>query len=343
MKKQILALALTLAFGSAFAFAQPTVEVRADKPEIKVLILPKFEVGKMTGDFPGEAQYYYDAFVKGGEEYDVKGGYEDHKLYVKDGVALYVTGMGKVNAALSTAAVLADDRFDWSNTYVLSTGCAGSSVEYGVMGDVFVITAAVDYDLGHHADIRDLPEGYTETWFHDESYDPTAYKQLDPALMDKVYNLVKDVKVETTPKTRAYMAKTFDNAEWALRDAKVLRGTTVSGDNYWKGKYDHANAVLECKTYGAPDPFALTEMEDIAPACVLDRLGKLDHYIIIRDSVNTDEFMYGVSAASLWDPNYKAQLSDSDSVESADIFKTAMENNFKVGKVVVEAILGGKL
>ncbi|MGN1069675.1 MAG: hypothetical protein ACI4P5_04640, partial [Candidatus Fimadaptatus sp.] len=33
----------------------------ADAPiEIKVLILPKFEAGEMSGDFPGEAQYYYE-------------------------------------------------------------------------------------------------------------------------------------------------------------------------------------------------------------------------------------------------------------------------------------------
>lgn len=56
-----------------------------------MLILPKFEIGEMTGDEPGEAQFYYDAYVKDGDQYEITGGYEDHKLYVKDGVALYVT------------------------------------------------------------------------------------------------------------------------------------------------------------------------------------------------------------------------------------------------------------
>ena len=116
----------------------------ADPIDIKVLILPKFENGEMTGDFPGEAQYYYDAYVKDGDEYDIAGGFEDNKLYVKDGVALYVTGMGKVNSAMSLQAILSDNRFDFSDAYVFSTGCAGSAVEYGVMGDVYVITATVD-------------------------------------------------------------------------------------------------------------------------------------------------------------------------------------------------------
>jgi hypothetical protein len=31
---------------------------------VKVLILPKFEVGEMSGDFPGEAQYYYEEYTR---------------------------------------------------------------------------------------------------------------------------------------------------------------------------------------------------------------------------------------------------------------------------------------
>ena len=65
---------------------------------VRVLLLPKFENGEMTGDFPGEAQYYYEHYCRGGEEYTVAGSYQNHKLYVRDGVALYVTGCGKVNA-----------------------------------------------------------------------------------------------------------------------------------------------------------------------------------------------------------------------------------------------------
>ena len=49
------------------ATEEATTEVAAEEADaadpisIKVLILPKFENGEMTGDFPGEAQYYYDA------------------------------------------------------------------------------------------------------------------------------------------------------------------------------------------------------------------------------------------------------------------------------------------
>jgi len=61
----------------------------------------------------------------------------------------------------------------------------------------------------------------------------------------------------------------FDGEEWAVRDPQVLKGTTVTGDNYWKGKYDHENAVLMAKTYECPDPYALTEMEDLSVGSVV--------------------------------------------------------------------------
>lgn len=338
--KKLLALLFALVLTATVAFA---LAEDASPIVIKALILPKFESGEMAGDFPGEAQYYYEGYCMGGEEYDIVGGFEGNKLYVKDGIALYVTGMGKVNTALSLQAVLMDNRFDFSNAYIISTGCAGSAIEYGVMGDVFVITATVDFDLGHHADPRELADANGTTWYHDASYDSASYKILNQELCDKVYNLVKDVKIETTEKTRAFMAAAFDNAEWATRDPMVLRGTTVTGDNYWKGEHDHMNALLMNETYSCPDPYAMTEMEDNALAVVLDRLGMLDRYIIIRDSVNTDAFMNGASPESLWDPNFVDSLASDESVESADIFATAMENNFKVGKVVIDAIINGEL
>ncbi len=319
-------------------------EENDDRISIKVLLLPKFEVDEMEGDFPGEAQYYFEEYLAGGDAYEIAGGTNGSRLYVKDGVALYMLGMGKVNSALGTMAVLSDSRFDFSDAYIISTGCAGSAAGSSVMGDVYVITSAVDYDLGHHADIREMTEDSAATWFHDADFDEMAVLTLDPDLMDRVYDLVKDVPVRTTERTRSFMRAAFDGADWALRDPMVLRGTTVTADNYWKGMYDHENALLMIQTYACPDPYALTEMEDIAVGTAVRRMGLLDHFIIIRDSVNMDVFMLGATPESLWDPDYEAaSLASEDNVEAADIFATAMENNFNVGRVVIDAALNGEL
>lgn len=311
------------------------------KLPVKVLILPKFEVGELEGDSYGEAQHLYEGYLSGAEEYEIKGSTDDLRFFYKDGVALAVLGMGKVSAALNTGVILQDERFDFSETYVISTGCAGSAAGYGTMGDVFVITAACDYDLGHHADPRDLADDSRPTWFHSDSFTHLAAVRLDRDLTDKVYNMVKDVPLSTTEKTEKYMKESFPGEDWAGRKPKVLKGTAVSGDNYWKGWYGHENAMLIRETYGCPDPYAVTEMEEIAVARTMEAFGMLDRLIITRASVNVDVFTQGLTPELLWGKTVQEGTSEGDVQESVDIFETAMENNFHVCKVIIDAILNG--
>lgn len=331
---------------AAYAEENGSVEAGSgteEKIQIRILILPKFEIGAMTDDIHGEAQYYYEGYLDGCETFEIPHGEKDGLLYYKDGVALYMVGMGKVNSALSTMAVLSDERFDFSEAYIISTGCAGSAKGYGVMGDVYITTAIADYDLGHHGDVREMT-GSTEenmtTWFHDPSFDEQAVVRLDEKLTDQVYDLVKDVPLETTEYTRNTMRVSFEGEEWADRDPMVLKGTSVTGDNYWKGEYDHANALLIVETYDLADPYAATEMEDIAVAAAVERMGLLDHFLVIRDSVNMDVFMQGATPESLWSLENDADISGAEEkMEILDGFDTAMRNNYIVGSKIIDAIL----
>ena len=38
---------------------------------VKVLLLPKIEIGEMDGDLPGEAQCYYEQYLMDAGEYDM--------------------------------------------------------------------------------------------------------------------------------------------------------------------------------------------------------------------------------------------------------------------------------
>ena len=344
LMKKIFATVLLLAMACTASIHSMAAQSDASSSPlpVKVLILPKFEIDEMEGDFPGEAQYYFEEYMVEASEYDVPYGANGAKLYYKDGIALTVLGMGKVNAALGTMAILTDERFDFSQSYILSTGCAGSAAGNTVMGDVFLITTALDYDLGHHADGRDLADPDGTTWFHDSDYDDAAMVLLDQDLMEEVYALVKDTPLETTERTRNFMLHAFDGEDWAVRDPQVLRGTTLTGDNYWKGIHGHENALLMADTYQCPDPYVTTEMEDVAVAQTVERLGMLDHLIIIRDSVNMDVFMLGTTPESLWGDADTLTLTTENSVEAADIFSTAMKNNFEVGRVIIDKILAGE-
>ena len=318
-------------------------EQKNRKLPVQVLILPKFEVGEMEGDFPGEAQNFYEAYLSGGDVYEIGGCPDTNRLYYRDGIALFLAGQGKVASAINTSAVLSDERFDFSDAFILSVGCGGSAEGYGIFGDVFVISAAADFDLGHKADPREMESGSETTWFHDESFDETAAVFLDKDLTDRVYDLVKDTELETTEQTVRFLKSQYPGEAWADRPPRVMRGTSVTGDNFWKGRYDHLNAVLVAETYGCRDPYAITEMEDVAVAQTVRSFGLLDHLIILRVSVNLDVFPAGIGPEKLWGPENDDYLASEDSMESVDVFETGMKNCFVTGKVLIDAALEGKL
>ena len=297
-------IALILLFVIILTHSACSAALKEKKIPVRVLILPKFEIGEMTGDFPGEAQYFYEEYFAGGEEFEIGRVPDSGTLYYKNGAAMLLLGQGKVNAALSTAAV--------------------------------------DYDLGHQADPRESGRSSETTWFHDESFDSSAVVRMDERLTDRVYQMVKDVPLETTEKSVAFLQREFPGEAWADRPPRVLRGTVLTGDNYWKGIYDHKNALLMTETYHCTDPFAITEMEDVAVGLAVKSFGLLDRMIILRTGVNMDVFPAGVTPEMLWGTGVDDHIASETSMESIDIFETAMKNCFLVGKVLIDAMLEGR-
>ena len=96
------------------------------------------------------------------------------------------------------------------------------------------------------------------------------------------------------------------------------------------------------ETYACPDPFAVTEMEDVAVARAAERMGMLDRLIILRGSVNMDVYMMGATPETLWEGAEVQRLVSEDSLEAADIFTTSMKNNFEVGRILIDRILKGE-
>ena len=314
--------------------------------KIRALILPKFEIGELTGDYAGEAQLFYEAFFMDADAFEIAGGQKEYPLYInRDGLALCVTGQGKVKSAVRLAAILCDGRFDFSDAYIISVGCCGNAVNICNIADVSIISATVDFDLGHTADVRDLRDpDRSVTWFHDESFDPSSHRILNRRLTDKVYELTKDIRLDTSDALRDLMALQFNHEVWAVRDPMVIKGTSVTGDNYWKGIHGHNNAVAVAEFYHCPDPFTATEMEDNALAVVADDFGLLDRFICIRAGVNVDVFLGGDTPESLWGGAVLPDETGVDIFEGVpDIFAFGMNNCFKVGARVVEAIFNGEL
>lgn len=319
----------------------------AKKPMLHAIIVPKFEVGEMSGDFPGEAQLFYERYCPDCVEIEIPHMPTTAHFYMNEenGVGILVTGSGKTAAGFSLMAVLSSDLYDYSDTYIVSVGCAGGSVGYSTIGDVVLITAACDYDLGHQVDSRDMGDTTSAvTWFPDEAYAEYACKFLDADLCERVYQMIKDCPLRTTELTRRVLQKNYPSWDGAYRDPAVLKGTAVSGDNYWKGAYGHVTALHIAKYYGCPDPFSVTEMEEIAVANAASCYDLLDRVISLRVVVNSDLFMDVDMPETLWmeDTNINQKFARNNT-ETLDIFEPAMHNLFDAASIVIDAILEEKL
>ena len=83
------------------------------KSVLHAIIIPKFEVGEMSGDFPGEAQLFYERYCPDCAEIEIPHMPPTGHFYMNEetGVGILVTGSGKTAAGLSLMAVLSSDLF----------------------------------------------------------------------------------------------------------------------------------------------------------------------------------------------------------------------------------------
>jgi len=301
--------------------------------KIKLLILPKFDIGPLGNGICGEGELFYKEYVEGGEEYTLTGLFPGEKLYIKDGIALTLTHAGKVNTTATLMAILTDPRFDCNDMLTLSVGCAGTNYECTTMGDVVLASAFADYDLGHQV----IGSDGKLTWFPDTGLCEYGCVKPNQDRINSVYKQIKNIKLDTTEKTVAFTRQNIDEKTRVY--PLILKGTFITSDNYWKGEEGHKIAKQINKYYNCPDDYLVSDMEDIAVARVLERFGLLERLIAIRVSVNLDCYMNGATPEKLWSNNcFEDNMLEEDNEEGADIFETAMRNLFKVGKEIISIL-----
>lgn len=317
------------------------------KTSLRVIIVPKIEIDEMTGDFPGEAQLFYEKYCGDSEEAEIPHMPSTGHFYVNEenGVGLLITGSGKTAASLSLSAVLSSDLYDYSDAYIVSVGCGGGSADYCTLGDVILETAVCDYDLGHHVDAHEKKNSDSHVmWFPDDAYDEYECKFFNADLCEKVFQMIKDCPLRTTEKAKTVIKENFQSREEAEILPAVKKGTALTGDNFWKGIYGHSTANYIANYYACPDPYAVTEMEDIAIANTAVSFDVLDRVISLRVIVNMDLFLDDETPESTWGEydNYNNKVTE-ENPETLDIFEPAMHNLFDTGSIVIDSILDGSI
>ncbi|WP_299841678.1 purine nucleoside permease [uncultured Paracoccus sp.] len=312
----VLRAALLTALATLPALAQ------AEPVKVKVFVGSMFEIGEMTGDRAGEFQYWFDDYWSDATPIEVTGAAQP--VYCNDdGVCGAVLGMGKVASSASMMAILLNPAFDFSQSYYLLTGVAGTPPSRGTIGSVFWGSWLVDYDLGHRWAEGEVPEG-DPLFMPRKGYEAVRLFQLDPALTARAMELSSTVTLVDSEDAKAYRLRYPDAA--ALAAPSVGVGTHMTGDTFFHGPGLSDEAQYIAKLYEADD-YVITEMEAAALAQVIGRLHGTERILSLRGAVNFDQGNPNETTLAHLDPAPG---------ETAGGFDETLQNIHAVGAAVVD-------
>jgi purine nucleoside permease len=321
----------------------------------KVLVIATYETGKDRGDVPGELQFWVER-QNLDQAIQVPG--IDHPI-LTNGKGLYAMISGTTSrCAVQIMALAMDPRFDLRHTYFLLSGIAGGDPSRLTVASAVWIRQVVDGDPAFELDHRETPSswpygivalGATEPNKVPANVDSApaagvsengaggvgrvAYR-LNTDLVDWAYQLTKNVTIPDSDALAANRAlyKGFPNAQ---TKPSVLEGESLGADHFWSGVImtRWAEDWVRLYTRGTGS-LAIADCEDqgiMLAMQQLDRLERVDRtrLLILRTASNYTVAPPGVSAEKYL----------FDDLATSPGYLPALEANYRVGSVVVSALL----
>ncbi|WP_425358495.1 purine nucleoside permease [Terriglobus roseus] len=248
-------------------------EAQQTKPwPVRAVIVVTFEIGKDTGDLPGEFQLWVER-EKLTEIVEFPGGAHPLRTNAEHTVIGMLSGTTLVNATASMMALGLDPRFDLTHSYFLINGIAGVDPKYASIGSAAWAKYVVG-DVAREIDSREAPKEWPYGIFPVKAHEPNpktlpnadpfksnAYP-LNAGLVDWAYSLTKDLNLGDDPAV-AKFRKDFVGYPEAIRPPFVLIGDSFASDYYWHGKImtGYAEDWVNLYTQGN-GRFVMTNMED---------------------------------------------------------------------------------
>jgi purine nucleoside permease len=334
--------------GGCRAFAQEKIQPR-------VLIIATYETGKDKGDTPGELQYWAEGE---GLNQDIQVAGLDHPV-LTNGRGLYAIVSGTSSrCAVHILELAMDRRFDLRKTYILLAGISGGNPAQATVGGAVWIRNVVDGDAAYEIDSREVPSswpygliafGATEPGKAPPNVDfsPAAgvsdngsggvgkiIFRLNPSLVDWAYALTKDVKIPDGVALAAARSP-YKGYPMALSPPSVTTGDSVATSRFWTGNVMTRWAEDWDRIYSrGTGSLAIGDGEDAGIAFAvseLDHLGLADakRLLILRTASNF----------TMPPPGVRADKSLFDDLANSPGYLPALDADYRVGKVVVSAIL----
>ena len=314
----------------------------------KVVVVTMFEMGRDTGDAPGEYQYWVER-EKLDRVIPLPAAYHDVRANADGSVIAIVTGMGNSNAAASVMALGLDPRFDLTKSYWLVAGIAGLDPADASVGSAVWADYVVEGDLGHEIDAREIPADWKTGFVPLRKKKPyelpllPATERVDncyalnPTLLQWAFALTKDTPLLETPDTIAFRNRYSDHPK-ALQAPSVLIGSNLASSTYWHGKLldQWANDWVAYYSEGRGN-YMTTAMEDTGTLRALTNLtkaGKADvkRALVLRTASNFD----------LQPPDLTAAESMAgEKIGHYSAYIPSLEAAHRVGSRVVHALVQG--
>ncbi len=309
---------------------------------VRAVIVTTFEVGKDTGDTPGEFQFWVEREHLD-EVVEFPGGTHPLRTNAEHTVLGMVSGTTLVNATASMMALGLDPRFNLTHAYFLINGIAGIDPEVGSIGSAAWASYVVG-DVAREIDPRDAPQDWPYGLFPVGAHAPhpaavpdapwtrTNLYALNAGLARWAYEQTRDLKLMDDPVVAAFRAG-FVGFPEAQRAPFVLMGDTFASDYYWHGAVmtQYARDWVRLFT-GGKGKFATTEMEDSGFLNALERLAAMkrvdyDRVMDLRTGSNYSEPRPGHTAVESVTAPYIGS-------------KVALEAAWLCGSTVLHRILG---
>jgi purine nucleoside permease len=321
----------------------PLLAVAAPIP-IKVVVVSMFEYGEITGDRPGEFQFWAERFPLE-KSLPFPAGEFDLRLS-EDGVLGVCTGGGIANATASVMALGMDDRFDVSNAYWLVAGIAGADPEDLSLGSAAWAKFVIDGDLLIEIDAREIPDDWaygiiplggdkpakvesdlSTGW----TVDTIKFALNDP-LVNWAYRLTRDVVIPESNGLAKFRAQFGGNPN-AMKPPFVTIGDTLSSSTYWHGHHLNHWANDWVKLYSEQQGnFMTSNMEDSGTMTALHRLARVN-------KVDKNRVLILRTASNFTVPPPGKAATWSATAEYPDKGRAALEAAYRVGSVVVKELV----
>lgn len=311
---------------------------------VKVVVVAMFENGEVTGDKPGEFQFWVERLNLDKVFKFEMGEYE---LRMNDqGVLGICLGGGIANATASIMALGMDDRFDLSKAYWLIAGIAGADPEDMSLGSAAWARWVIDGDLLYEIDAREIPKDWPYGIIPLGADKPAERPQdistgwtlntiafeLNQELVAWAYDISKSVELQDSPGIREFR-KLFTGYPNAQKPPFVTIGETLSASTYWHGALMDKWANDWVKLYSNEKMnFMTSNMEDSGTLTGLHRLGR-------SKLVDTQRIMVLRTASNFTKPPPGKEAAWSTTAPYPDAGLPAKEAAFVVGNVVVQEIL----